>query len=101
MGLLWQEGPLGRDPNRGFVTARPMPERVLYVEPLRRRMSVEFGGGVIARSDEALFPFEPARCSAAYWPVADIAADALQATARETTHQGGIPLDEDTALAEA
>jgi hypothetical protein len=54
-----------------------------------------------AAGPRSVFPFEPARCSAAYWPVADIAADALQATARETTHQGGIPLDEDTALAEA
>ena len=87
MGLSWQQGPLGRDPSGAFVTASPMPERVLYVEPLRRRMSVELGGSVIARSDGAVILFEPAR-----YPVEDsrgahIAAAALQATDRETTHQ--------------
>jgi uncharacterized protein (DUF427 family) len=51
MGLSWQQGPLGRNPNGTFLTGTPMPERVLYMEPLRRRMSVELGGSVIARSD--------------------------------------------------
>jgi uncharacterized protein (DUF427 family) len=87
MGLSWQQGPLGRDPNGAFVTASPMPERVLYVEPLRRRMSVELGGSVIARSDDAVLLFEPARYPVAYFPVADIAAGALEATDRTTTHQ--------------
>ena len=87
MGLSWQQGPLGRDPNGAFVTASPMPQRVLYVEPLRRRMSVELGGSVIARSDGAVILFEPARYPVAYFPRADIAAGALQATDRETTHQ--------------
>jgi uncharacterized protein (DUF427 family) len=64
-----------------------MPDRVLYVEPLRRRMSVELGGSVIARSDGAVILFEPARYPVAYLPRADIAAGALQATDRETTHQ--------------
>ena len=56
----WQQGPLGRDPNGTFLTATPMPERVLYLEPLRRRMSVELGGRIIARSDEEVLLFEPA-----------------------------------------
>jgi uncharacterized protein (DUF427 family) len=34
-----------------------MPERVLYLEPLRRRMNVELGGSIIARSDEAVILF--------------------------------------------
>ena len=87
MGLSWQQGPLGRDPDGAFVTTSPMPERVLYVEPLRRRMSVELGGSVIARSDGAVILFEPARYPVAYFPRADIAAGALQATDRETTHE--------------
>jgi len=41
MGLSWQQGPLGRDPNGAFFSATPMPERVLSLEPLRRRISVE------------------------------------------------------------
>ena len=87
MGLSWQQGPLGRDPNGAFVTASPMPERVLYVEPLRRRMSVELGGSVIARSDGAVILFEPARYPVAYFPVGDIHHDALQPSDHESTHQ--------------
>jgi uncharacterized protein (DUF427 family) len=86
MGLSWQQGPLGRDPNGNFVSASPMPERVLYVEPLRRRMSVEFAGRIIAESDDAVLLFEPGRYPVAYFPEADIAAEVLQATEHKTTH---------------
>jgi uncharacterized protein (DUF427 family) len=86
MGLSWQQGPLGRDPNGTFLAATPMPERVLYIEPLRRRMSVGFGGGVVARSDDAVILFEPARYPVAYFPVSDIEQGALQPTDRVTTH---------------
>ena len=61
MGLSWQQGPLGRDPNGRFLTANPMPERLLFAEPLRRRMSVELGGSIVARSDDAVLLFEPAK----------------------------------------
>jgi uncharacterized protein (DUF427 family) len=84
MGLSWQQGPLGRDPNGTFLTATPMPERVLFIEPLRRRMTVVLGGSTIARSDGALLLFEPARYAVAYFPVGD--AQALQPTDRETAH---------------
>jgi uncharacterized protein (DUF427 family) len=60
MGLSWQQGPLGRDPNGTLLTATPMPERVLFVEQLRRRMSVVLGGSTTARSDGAILLFEPA-----------------------------------------
>jgi uncharacterized protein (DUF427 family) len=86
MGLSWQQGPLGRNPNGAFLTATPMPEHVLYLEPLRRRMSVELGGGTIARSDDAILLFEPARYPVAYFPLADVADGALRPTARETAH---------------
>lgn len=86
MGLSWQQGPLGRNPNGTFLTATPMPERVLYVEPLRRRMSVELGGSVIARSDDAVLLFEPARYPVAYFPLGDIDQDVLQASDHENTH---------------
>jgi uncharacterized protein (DUF427 family) len=86
MGLSWQQGPLGRDPNGNFVSASPMPERALYVEPLRRRMSVEFAGRIIAVSDDAVLLFEPGRYPVAYFPQADIAAEVLQATEHTTTH---------------
>ena len=88
MGLSCQQGPLGRNPNGAFVTATPMPERVLYLEPLRRRMSVEFGGSIVARSDDVVLVFEPARYPVAYFPVRDIADGALRPADRRTTHAG-------------
>jgi uncharacterized protein (DUF427 family) len=86
MGLSWQQGPLGRDPSGTFLTATPMPERVLYLEPLRRRMSVELGGSIIARSDDAVILFEPARYPVAYFPIGDVDQRALQPSDRVTTH---------------
>ncbi len=86
MGLSWQQGPLGRNPNGTFVTTSPMPERVLYLEPLRRRMSVELGRRAVARSDDVVLLFEPARYPVAYFPLRDIAEGALHPTDRRTTH---------------
>jgi uncharacterized protein (DUF427 family) len=86
MGLSWQQGPLGRNPVGTFVTATPMPERVLFLEPLRRRMSVELGGGIVARSDGALLLFEPARYPVAYFPRGGIADGGLRPSERRTTH---------------
>jgi uncharacterized protein (DUF427 family) len=63
-----------------------MPERVLYLEPLRRRMSVELGGVTIARSDDAVLLFEPARYPVAYFPTADIDNGVLRPTEHETMH---------------
>jgi uncharacterized protein (DUF427 family) len=86
MGLSWQQGPLGRDPNGTFVTATAMPERLLYLEPLRRRMSIERGGDIVARSDNATLLFEPGRYPVAYFPVGDVRDGVLQATDHEATH---------------
>jgi uncharacterized protein (DUF427 family) len=86
MGLSWQQGPLGRDPIGTFVSAGPMPERTLFLEPLRRRMSVELGASTIARSDHALLLFEPGRYPVAYFPRSDVADGVLQAVDRHTVH---------------
>lgn len=86
MGLSWQQGPLGRDPNGRFVTRGPMPERLLFAEPLRRRMSVELGRSVVARSDDVVLLFEPGRYPVAYFPLGDVAEGALRATDHRTTH---------------
>src|SRR5262249_52571265 len=86
MGLSWQQGPLGRNPNGTFITATPMPERILYLEPLRRRMSVRFGGSDIARSDGALILFEPARYPMAYFPIGDVEQGVLRPADHESTH---------------
>jgi uncharacterized protein (DUF427 family) len=86
MGLSWQQGPLGRDPNGTFLTATPMPERVLYLEPLRRRMSVELAGRIIVRSDDAVILYEPARYPVAYFPIGDVEAGVLEPSDHESTH---------------
>ena len=63
-----------------------MPERVLYLEPLCRRMSVELGGSIIARSDEAVVLFEPACYPVAYFPMGGIGQSVLQPSDHESTH---------------
>jgi uncharacterized protein (DUF427 family) len=85
MGLSWQQGPLGRNPNGQFLV-RGMPERVLYAEPLRRRMRAELDGRTIVRSDDAVLLFEPGRYPVAYFPIADFAEGALTPTDRRTEH---------------
>ena len=87
MGLSWQQGPLGRGPNGRFLTASPMPERLLFAEPLRRRMSVELGGRIIARSDDAVLLFEPGLYPVAYFPLGDITDGVLLATDHRTKHR--------------
>lgn len=85
MGLSWQQGPLGRNPNGQFLVP-DMPPRVLYAEPLRRRMRVELGGRTVVQSDDAVLLFEPGRYRVAYFPLEDFAEDALRPTERRTQH---------------
>ena len=85
MGLSWQQGPLGRNPNGQFLVPG-MPERVLYAEPLRRRMRAELGGRTVVQSDDAVLLFEPGRYPVAYFPIADFADGALAPIERRTDH---------------
>jgi uncharacterized protein (DUF427 family) len=85
MGLSWQQGPLGRNPNGRFLVPG-MPERVLYAEPLRRRMRAQRDGRTVVESDDAVLLFEPGRYPVAYFPAADFAAGALEPLAHRTTH---------------
>jgi hypothetical protein len=48
MGLSWQQGPLAPGTIGRFLVPQPLPERMLFAEPLRRRMRVKFGGACIA-----------------------------------------------------
>jgi hypothetical protein len=50
MGLSWQQGPLASAAIGPFPTPDPLPERLLYAKPLRRRRRVRFGGAWIADS---------------------------------------------------
>ena len=52
MGLSWQQGPLATRAVGRFLVPDPLPERLLFAEPLRRRMRVRFGGAWIADSED-------------------------------------------------
>lgn len=71
MGLAWQQGPLGVTPVGRFLTPEPLP-RLLYAEPLRRRMRVRFGELWIADSEHVRLLHEPGRYPVAYFPRHDI-----------------------------
>jgi uncharacterized protein (DUF427 family) len=85
MGLSWQQGPLGRNPNGQFLVPG-VPENVLYAEPLRRRMRAELGGRTVVQSDDAVLLFEPGRYPVAYFPVADFAEGALRPADHRSEH---------------
>lgn len=86
MGLSWQQGPLAPGAIGRFLAPEPLPKRLLYVEPLRRRMRVRFGGAWIADSEHVLLFFEPGRYPVAYFPESDISRDILQRTEHTTRH---------------
>ena len=86
MGLSWQQGPLGRNPNGRFLVPG-MPERVLYAEPLRRRLRAELDGRTVVQSDRAVLLFEPGRYPVAYFPRADFADGALKPADHGSEHR--------------
>src|SRR5262245_41590892 len=86
MGLSWQQGPLAPGAVGRFLVPDPLPERLLYAEPLRRRMRVRFGRTWIADSEDVVLLHEPARYPVAYFPLGDIADGALEASEHTTRH---------------
>jgi uncharacterized protein (DUF427 family) len=86
MGLAWQQGPLAPGAVGRFLVAEPLPPRLLYAEPLRRRMRVMFDGARIAQSDDVVLLHEPGRYPVAYFPRGDIADGVLQPAAHTTEH---------------
>ena len=87
MGLSWQEGPLSTAPVGRFLTAEPIPEHLLFAEPLRRRMRVKFGDEWIADSEDVVLLHEPGHYPVAFFPIADVRSDALTAETRVTQHR--------------
>jgi uncharacterized protein (DUF427 family) len=87
MGLSWQQGPLSPGAIGRFLVPEPLPNRLLYAEPLRRRMRVRFGGTWIADSERVLLLFEPDRYPVAYFPESDIAPGILERTEHTTRHR--------------
>jgi uncharacterized protein (DUF427 family) len=86
MGLAWQQGPLAPGATGTFLVAQPLPERLLYAEPLRRRLRVMFGGTSIAQSDDVVLLHEPGRYPVAYFPKADVASGVLAPSEHTTDH---------------
>ena len=87
MGLAWQQGPLATRAVGHFLVEQPLPERMLFAEPLRRRMRVRFGGDWVADSEDVVLLHEPGRYPVAYFPLADVREDVLVAENRTTTHR--------------
>ncbi len=87
MGLSWQQGPLSPGAVGRFLTREPLPQRLLYVEPLRRRMRVRFGGTWIADSEHVLLLFEPGHYPMAYFPETDIVPNTLERIEHTTQHR--------------
>jgi len=87
MGLAWQQGPLAPGAIGRFLVPDPLPERLLYAEPLRRRVRVRFGGAWIADSEDITLLHEPGRYPVAYFPAGDIADGVLEPSEHTTRHQ--------------
>ena len=86
MGLSWQQGPLSSGAIGRFLVPGPLPQRLLYVEPLRRRMRVRFGGTCAAESEHVLLLFEPGKYPVAYFTQADISPRVLERSEHTTLH---------------
>jgi len=87
MGLAWQQGPLATGSVGRFLTEQPLPPRLLFAEPLRRRMRVRFVDRWIADSEDVVLLHEPGRYPVAYFPRSDIEAEILIAEDRVSQHR--------------
>ena len=87
MGLAWQQGPLSSKSVGRFLVPDPLPERLLFAEPLRRRMRVRFGDSWVADSENVLLLHEPGRYPVAYFPRADITPGVLEASEHTSLHR--------------
>lgn len=87
MGLAWQQGPLSEKSVGHFLSPEPLPARLLYAEPLRRRMRVRFAESWIADSEDVVLLHEPGRYPVAYFPLADVSDEVLQPISTVTQHQ--------------
>jgi uncharacterized protein (DUF427 family) len=87
MGLSWQQGPLAPGAVGRFLVPDPLPDRMLFAEPLRRRMRVRFGGAWIADSEDVVLLHEPGRYPVAYFPHSDIFAEVLEPSGYRTRHR--------------
>jgi uncharacterized protein (DUF427 family) len=81
-----RQGPLATGSVGHFLIPEPLPRRLPFAEPLRRRMRVRFGEQWIADSEDVALLHEPGRYPVAYFPFGDIAPGILTAEDRVTSH---------------
>jgi uncharacterized protein (DUF427 family) len=86
MGLAWQQGPLATRSVGRFLVAAPLPERLLFAEPLRRRMRVKFGSQWVVDSESVVLLHEPDRYPVAFFPREDVGEGVLEPETRTTRH---------------
>lgn len=86
MALASRQGPLAIEPTGHFLTPDPLPPRLLFAEPLRRRMRVKLGNTWIADSQDVVLLHEPGRHPVAYFPLDDISPGLLACEGRVTQH---------------
>jgi len=70
-----------------FLVPEPLPPRLLFAEPLRRRLRAKLAGEWIADSDDVVLLHEPGRYPVAYFPIGAIRAGVLQSTDHVTQHR--------------
>src|SRR5215469_6878713 len=87
MGLAWQQGPLAPGAIGRFLVPDRLPERLLFAEPLRRRMRVQFGEVWVADSEGVVLLHEPSRYPVAYFPLDDISPGVLESSEYTTRHR--------------
>jgi hypothetical protein len=87
MGLAWQQGPLATRSVGQFLVADPLPERLLFAEPLRRRMRVRFGGQWVIESEDVVLLHEPDRYPVAFFPLDHVRGGVLVPETRTTRHR--------------
>ena len=87
MGLAWQQGPLAPGAIGRFLVPDPLPERLLYTEPLRRRLRARFGEVWVADSEDVVLLHEPGRYPVAYFPLGDVSPDVLEPSEHTARHR--------------
>jgi uncharacterized protein (DUF427 family) len=85
--MSWQQGPLSAATVGHFLTPDPLPQRLLFAEPLRRRMRVQLAGEWIADSEDVLLLHEPGHYPVAFFPIADVRPGVLESENRTTQHR--------------
>jgi uncharacterized protein (DUF427 family) len=79
--------PLGGASIGRFLTAEPLPPRMLFAEPLRRRLRVRFADEWVADSEDAILLYEPGRYPVAFFPIPGIRPGVLVSENRTTQHR--------------